>query len=854
MRLRVTLLCTLRIATSAGKVDTAIYLMGSMPDGLRAEWLGWYDVYTGKPIKTKNGLVDGRPVYSKQGEPSKLLWFNKKSGRWYAGKARALGKAAGVLHVGDLASTPDKVSSRWQAWQGPKRGWVEAPDMRAVSGDRGRNIVEANAKAVQEAASTIRFAGDVPQGLRHEWLGMYVRRPEALIGGRPTYAKLGDDSKLLWYYAPSGTWYMGGIASLGKAKGVLLAHDGAVTPERIRPRAWLVGQGLGKGWIPAPDVRWLHGIEAEAAKMAEANRVQSSARTIYLFDGRQLSSGQLQPANTAPSWQGAYTMEAINASLLEVDTRARYVKPSDASGRGSWTLWYNGRNGMWLLGRQAKRRAFAKAIFSVYDGAQLPELIRGTWRKWQTGGSWEPVTVRCLVGLEGAAVLQEQSAAGARVLASSASTVRLVGLNGPRHEWLGNFVRRAGPLVNGRHSFAHEEDVNKVMWYDDRSASWRVAMHQASYGHEERFHPNKAVLMAADPALVPERIAARWMLRLGDDSHGGEDESWAEAGSLRCIADNDIRAELEARARELQTASSTLYLVGATPPSFPSVVLGAYDLQQPQAGKEWARRSYVHRTDRTLVLHFMATTGDWRVERFKDVKLQQQESEPLLAVYDGALLPERVTAAWRAHMAEGYWEDVHTLRCRAGPEGKAAMEVDLAAVNLQKALTPGWLFAVRAGPVVEQVRLALQTGLQPFRINGALVAAKARGVSESVLAAARELLPPAIPPAPPPPSPVPLASPPAVALSPPATFLPPPSVPPPQPSPSPPPPPLHRRRRKRKQLKKNKQRLQGKKARVQNQTGKNTVRGARGAKHATADSAEHRGTHTSPAEDDEAQR
>ena len=289
-------LCATSLADAA---DGTIYLMGNMPDGLRSEWLGWYRVHTGKPITTKNGLVDGRPVYAKQGEEeSKLIWFNKKSGRWYAGKARALGKAAGVLHVGDVAETPDKVTSRWQAWVGPKRGWVEAPDMRAVTGEQGRAIVEADEKAVKGAASTIRLAGDTPQGLRHEWLGAYDRRPGALIGGRPSYVKRDDETKLLWYYAASGTWFMGGEASLGKAKGVLLAHDGAMVPERIKAGAWQVGQGQGRGWIAAPELRWLSGVDADAARVVEAGKLQTSARTVFFaasqLSGRADPAGQLQ--------------------------------------------------------------------------------------------------------------------------------------------------------------------------------------------------------------------------------------------------------------------------------------------------------------------------------------------------------------------------------------------------------------------------------------------------------------------------------------------------------------------------------------------------------------------------------
>ena len=127
------------------------------------------------------------------------------------------------------------------------------------------------------------------------------------------------------------------------------------------------------------------------------------------------------------------------------------------------------------------------------------------------------------------------------------------------------------------------------------------------------------------------------------------------------------------------------------------------------------------------------------------------------------------------------------------------MEADLSAVSLKTALTPGWLFGVRASPVIEQIKVCLQAGLHPSRIHAALNAAKARGVSDAVLNAARKTLPAAYPPSPPPPLPAPVLSP-----------------PPPSPSPSPvassPPPDVAKKKggkRKQKQ-KKAKQRLQGK--------------------------------------------
>lgn len=753
--------------------------MGTMPDGIRAEWLGWYEVFTGKPISTKNKMIDGRPVYAKKGEASKLIWYNKKSGRWYAGKARALGKAAGVLHVSDVAATPDKVSSKWQVWVGPKRGWVEAPLMRAADDAQGRAIVDADAKALSDAAASIRLVGTTPQGVRHEWLGIYERR-RALVGGRPSYVKKNDDTKLLWYYAASGTWFMGGEASLGKAKGVLQSHDSAVVPELIHQGSFLVGQGQGLGWVSAPELRFVHGAEADATNLADIQRLQTSARTIFLFDGRQFVGTQVLPANTAPAWQGAYVMDATNATE---GGRARYVKAGDDSGRATWALWYDQHAGAWLLGRQGKRRALTKTMLSVYDGALLPDQIKSAWRKWVPGGTWEPATVRCLIGVEGAAVMQEQSAASNRILASSASTVLLVGLNGQRHEWLGSYSRRAGSLVNGRHSFVHEHDGTKMMWYDDRSASWRVGTHEASYGHEARFHPNKAVLRAVDPALVPERVVASWMLRASDDTHGGEDEAWLDAKAVRCIAGQEVDVEHQARAREIRQAGSTVYLAGAMPPSSPPGILGAYDLQPLSSGdKDWARRTYVRRGDAKLVLSYRPKTGDWTVERSSGTASQQRgDGALLLSVYNSALLPEHVGTAWRSFSAEGYWEDAPNLKCRAGAEGKASMDADLAAVSLQRALTPGWFFNVRVSTAVEQTKLALETGLQPWRIRAVLEAAKTKGVKEAALEAARKVLPIANPPAPPPPLPTPVASPvTSPALSPPPppkpTALPPPEV------------------------------------------------------------------------------
>ena len=109
------------------------------------------------------------------------------------------------------------------------------------------------------------------------------------------------------------------------------------------------------------------------------------------------------------------------------------------------------------------------------------------------------------------------------------------------------------------------------------------------------------------------------------------------------------------------------------------------------------------------MLHYNPKTGDWSVEQNANGNpncptCASARSVLLLSTYDGALMPERVATTWRAHTADGYWEDAPGVSCKAGPEGKAAMEADLSAVSLKTALTPGWLFGDRASPVIEQIK------------------------------------------------------------------------------------------------------------------------------------------------------
>ena len=450
---------------------------------------------------------------------------------------------------------------------------------------------------------------------------------------------------MLWYNAGAGTWYMGGKAALGQRKGILKAHDLAAAPELIKPGMWQLGQGEGKGWLSAPDVHCLHGPEADKALKSEQNALLVAQRTVYLFDAHaSLSPGT--SGSTAPAWQGAYTIEATE------EGRHRYVKPGDSVGiKSAWVLSYNARAGTWLVSRKGKRRTALKTWLSVYDAAQIPDKIQGSWRAWKDGG-WVPSSVRVIAGAEGEAMMRQQAVEEARELSRSATTVLLSGTTpgGWGHEWFGAYTQRTGSLVDGRFVFAHEVDDSKALWFDGRSGRWCVGTHEA---YEERFHPNKAVLSVVDAALAPERISAPWMLRTD-----AQTEAWVPASSVRAVASDGREGEAlrRTRLREQNSAAPVVYLVGETPASFPGEWMGAYELSRSDA-KPNERHVYRRQGDAGKELRYHPKTGDWRVHQ-----VGGGETTTVLSVYDGAELPEQVSTAWRAYSKEQGWQDAPEAR------------------------------------------------------------------------------------------------------------------------------------------------------------------------------------------------
>lgn len=677
--LRLVVMVALRSARAAEVVEwtpaeKTIYLLGNVPQSTqRAEWLGEYE-RQGVSKLAKKGLVDGRPYYANKADAAKFMWFNKHSGRWYVGKARAVGHAAGVLHVSDVAAAPEQITAKWQAWIGPQKGWIEAPELKVLAGEQGRAAVQADAAALTNAPPTLLLAGKTPGSVRHEWLGVYEKQ-SALVNRRHYYAKRADAAKMMWYSAKTGTWYVGAKSALGKQNGVLMAHDVAVSPERITPGAWTVGQGDGKGWIAAPELRCLHGTEESAALLAAARTLEASPRTVYLLGAKPTAEADASATAVAEKtalWQGAYSALIDETTGRPSVEEGRYTYTRSGPTGGVWSLWYDARRGAWYVShRRSKRQAAAKAkhLLSAYDSAILPQQVRASWRK-SLKGSWVSAaasgeTVKVVGGEEGAALLREQMEATTRALAQSAESVLLVGIAAPapRHEWMGRYVRHGAALVHGRHVLVHEEDETKVLWYDAKSASWCVAMHEALALQQMRYFPNRAVLRATDPSLAPERVAAPWKVREETSDH----ESWLGVPGLRCIAapGSEGAAELRTQEQAISRSDRLVYLVGQTPPAFAREWMGPYERQALPAAKESSstagrRPSYRRQGDPSKLLTYNAHTGEWRAER-PDATTGQPVT--MMSTYDGAIVPERIAAPWRVFSDIG-WEDapeVHRL-------------------------------------------------------------------------------------------------------------------------------------------------------------------------------------------------
>lgn len=746
-------LTVLLSATADSLVGTSsdLQFIGTAPKGFRSSaWLGNYSVYTGKLVERKvGGLLSGRRVFARQmpdgsQDETRLMWYRKHEARWYVGRSRALDKAAGVMYVADSAMAPEQIGGTWQVWLGDKRGWVSS-DLRVVTQAQANAIVEQQEQVLQEAsdaATSIRFVGQPPEGLRHEWLGNYRQRggkKATFTNGRPSYYKVDDESKSLWYDG-SGVWFMGNTALMGGRKGVFQARDAALVPTAIKAGAWLVSRGKGKAPIPAPSLRWLRSAEALVDLQSAAMRLnRERSRTIYLFDAQLLKGDNVKPLIDAPEWQGAYFLDDLNAH----QSYGRYVKiqtpgPEATSPVASWVLWYEVRSGHWVLGRKVHGNRAPKPIFSVYDGAQLPQEIRSTWqRKGSNSRSRADVGIRCLVGAEGAAVLTAQNAVLADYFRRSSTSAYLVGLTQSlHHEWEGNYTRRVETMTRVRQQYFHEHDPSKALWYSMRMRSWLV-------GH--RHHPKKAILRVADQALIPESINATWQ-KCGS---GADGKVCTDEPGVRFLFGSEATSARQTQERAVRRGDSTVYLAGSAPPSPLARAMGAYDALLPAGVQPHSlRRSYRKREAQTQLrpetkvlpvyeLNYHELVGEWRVVQ-KVSAINDTVNATLAVAYDDALSPELITASWKsvAQRRKSSVDDAANLVCRAGREGIAALEADRAVVALQRATLPGWpawLFPVRLTSLMAAVSASMEAGVSPARVRATLLAAQTHGLAKEMI-------------------------------------------------------------------------------------------------------------------------
>ena len=152
-----------------------------------------------------------RAVYQCVDVPSRSIWYTKPY--WYVGKTDDIGKAQGWLCCKDDAPCPELTKATWRVSDGTQM--VDAADV----------------KCMPVGATTVMVAGETPNDLNSDKLGEFQRRIGHEVNGRPIYAQVGNDNRMIWYAA--GYWYLGKKNELGKSQGWLCVRD--LARARARP-------------------------------------------------------------------------------------------------------------------------------------------------------------------------------------------------------------------------------------------------------------------------------------------------------------------------------------------------------------------------------------------------------------------------------------------------------------------------------------------------------------------------------------------------------------------------------------------------------------------------------------------
>ena len=372
---------------------------------------------------------------------------------WYVGQSEDVGKPQGWLCCKDDAPCPELTKAVWRVSDGQQM--VDAPDVRCMP----------------VGAPTVMVAGETPNDLNSDKLGEFARRMGQEVNGRPIYAQVGNDNRMIWYAA--GYWYLGKKSELGKSQGWLCVRDPAPAPELVQS-IWRVGDG--ERLHQAPNVRC----------------AAIGARTIEVLGA---------PVNGLhKDKMGEFRM----ISATEVNGKPVYEKEPAVS----HMVWAS--NGYWYVG---KRDELGKQAgwMQVRDSAPLPEEITGVWQIWnQMDKRWIPSeAVRVTaVGNERVAIVGSTPAA-CSIYADK----------------LGTYRRVKGQEANG-HAFYRRSDIDAMLWH--AGGVWWIGP-SASLGKQSGFW------RCADSARVPEAIKGCWEVGDGAAWHKADGVTCAEHVRSRVI-------------------------------------------------------------------------------------------------------------------------------------------------------------------------------------------------------------------------------------------------------------------------------------------------------------------------------
>lgn len=231
-----------------------LYLVGNTPMELRRDYLGKFV----RRAQRKHG----RFTYHRQGPHPVALWYDG-NGQWRVGPSQSVGSELGVLELGSAVVLPEESQGTWRVQHPLKGTWLDAPGVRLMVGEEGRNtmLTQESARKVRlkKAAARVRLTGEMPSGVGPEHLGEYIIATGSNVNGHPYYVKAGN-SKLGMWATPGSTWFIGVAArqdQFGHAKGALRVNMDAASQTLAdfasgTLEAWVNGEAT---WVAAPKLR-----------------------------------------------------------------------------------------------------------------------------------------------------------------------------------------------------------------------------------------------------------------------------------------------------------------------------------------------------------------------------------------------------------------------------------------------------------------------------------------------------------------------------------------------------------------------------------------------------------------------